>query len=300
MIKVPKKLINTVIILTTLVAAVYYFSKHRNLLKILSNTPVSLVLGLLILNVLLFIVLMIVFAATINLANIKVKTKENALLNAYSMLINFFIPGQAGPIYRGYYLFQKYKLKIIDFSVITITYFLTYGVLSVILVLFGTTHWWLSIILSLLIISLAILGSNIYLKKTKHSRLNLTPRSLMYLFAATFLQLIVQITIYLVELRYIDHAIKLSQVITYSGIANLALFVGLTPGAIGVRETFLILSEKINHITSSTIILANVIDRSVFILFLLFLGLFIVLYKGKEKLDNLKDDEVTEPKIAKS
>jgi uncharacterized membrane protein YbhN (UPF0104 family) len=284
MIKLPKKTINIVLILATLTAVVYYFSKHRNLLGVLRHLSPSLILLIFLLNIVMFGVLILIFKATLNLTRLKLGWFENGLLNAYSMFINFFIPGQAGPAFRGYYLYKKYKLKILDYTLATAIYYVFYGLISLVLVFAGSRPWWMTVIATTLIIGLIVFASRIYYKKYKDEKLNLSFRPLLYLLLATVLQTIVQICIYFSELHYLNHDISFNQVVTYTGAANLALFVGLTPGAIGVRETFLILSEKLNHISSSTIVLANVIDRSVFVVFLLCLGILILVFKAKDKL----------------
>jgi uncharacterized membrane protein YbhN (UPF0104 family) len=110
--------------------------------------------------------------------------------------------------------------------------------------------------------------------------------NVMLLFLATVLQAIVQVTIYAVELHSVNHHISLSQIITYTGAANLALFVSLTPGAIGIRESFLIFTEHLHHISSANIILANVIDRSVYLIFLLILVVLVSIWQIKNKWDS--------------
>jgi uncharacterized membrane protein YbhN (UPF0104 family) len=285
MIKLPKKSINIVLILATLIAAVYYFSKHRLLLTSLKHVPATLVITIYLLNILMFGVLIMILTATLRLAKLKLKFNENALINAYSLVLNFFIPGQAGPAYRAYYLFKKHKLKILDYTLSTIIYYLIYGLISVILVLAGSRPWWMSIILSIVFIMVGIVSVKLYISKFKHDRLDLNYKPVVILVIATFTQTILQMIIYYTELHYLNHAIKISQVITYTGAANLALFVGLTPGAIGIRESFLLLTERLNHVTSSTIVLANVIDRAIFLLFLLTLASIILIVKAKDKLN---------------
>jgi uncharacterized membrane protein YbhN (UPF0104 family) len=282
--KPSKKTINIILILATLTVAVYYFSKHKNLLGVLRHLSPSLILLIFLLNIVMFGVLILIFKATLNLTRLKLGWFESGLLNAYSMFINFFIPGQAGPAFRGYYLYKKYKLKILDYTLATAIYYVFYGLISLVLVFAGSKPWWMTVIATTLIIGSIVFASRIYYKKYKDEKLNLSFRPLLYLLLATVLQTIVQICIYFSELHYLNHDISFNQVVTYTGAANLALFVGLTPGAIGVRETFLILTEKLNHISSSTIVLANVIDRSVFVVFLLCLGILILVFKAKDKL----------------
>jgi uncharacterized membrane protein YbhN (UPF0104 family) len=101
-------------------------------------------------------------------------------------------------------------------------------------------------------------------------------RPVGYLAAATLLQAGLVSLIYYFELRSVAPATHYSQAIIYTGAANLALFVSLTPGAIGFRESFLLFSQHLHHINSSSIVAASLIDRSVYILFLviLLIGVF--------------------------
>lgn len=281
MIKLPKRTINVTIILATLAFAVYYFNKHSYLVKDL--TKINPLVGLLVLALYLVMLfaLTLVFSATINMVDFKLKPSENIILNAYSMFINFFVPGQAGTAYRAYYLNKNHKLKVIDYSLATITYYIIYAILSVVLLVAGSQKWWVGLMLILVIGLLLLGGSKIYITKFKHWRINLDFKNLGWLIGATLFQAVVQIIIYFVELHSVNRHIRFDQVITYTGAADLALFVSLTPAAIGIRESFLVLSQKLHHVSTANIILANVIDRSVFIIFLLLLGLGILIIKSK-------------------
>jgi uncharacterized membrane protein YbhN (UPF0104 family) len=96
------------------------------------------------------------------------------------------------------------------------------------------------------------------------------------MFVATLCQLFVWAVIYYVELRAVHTGASLLQAITYGGAANFALFVSLTPGAIGFREAFLAFSKQLHHISTSGILAASVIDRSVFVVFLGLMALAIL------------------------
>ena len=96
-----------------------------------------------------------------------------------------------------------------------------------------------------------------------------------YLAAATALQVGLVAVIYYVELHNLDPSIGISRALIYTGAANLALFVSLTPGAIGFRESFLLFSQNLHHITTATIVAANILDRAIYITLLLLLAVFI-------------------------
>jgi uncharacterized membrane protein YbhN (UPF0104 family) len=113
---------------------------------------------------------------------------------------------------------------------------------------------------------------------------------------ATVIQSVIQITIFAVELDYVNPNISVHQAVTYTGAANFSLFVALTPGAIGIRETFLLLSRHLHHISSANIISASIIDRAVFIVFLGFVFILTIglhaNYKNFIKKPSQSEDEV--------
>jgi uncharacterized membrane protein YbhN (UPF0104 family) len=229
-------------------------------------------------------VLVLIYQATMHLVDKRLSLKENGLINIYSLFMNFFIPGQAGPAFRAYYMKKNYQLKYLDYTLSTIIYYLLYAVLSLLFVVAGSQPYYISLPIIAALIAIAVIGVVIYIKRNKKARLNLTAKNISLLVIATACQLAVQALIYFIEVHSIKSSVSFSQIITYTGTANLALFVALTPGAIGIREGFLILTEKLNHLSSSTIVLSNVIDRSVYLIFLLALGLIIAALKIGQKL----------------
>ena len=283
--KVPKAVLNVVIIVATLTAAVYYLYHHRNLLKSLRHVSLSVGLEVFALYLVMFVVLVVIYDATMKLLDVKVKKKENGFINAYSLFMNFFIPGQTGPVFRAYYMKKHYSLSYLNYGLATAIYYLIYGLLSIIFILAGSQPYFIALPIISVIIVLAIAGLRFYVNKKQATRLNLKASKVAYLILVTLCQLIVQTIIYSIEVRSHQSSVHINQIITYTGTANLALFVALTPGAIGVREGFLLLTQRLHHISSSTIVLANVIDRSVYIIFLLFIGLAITILKVKERLE---------------
>lgn len=283
---IPKRTLSIAIILTTLLAAVYYLYRHHNLITELKHLSPYVVVEILILYLIMLFILIIIFKATMRLVNINVLFKENYLINIYSLFMNFFIPGQTGPAFRAYYMKKNHQLKYLNYTLATILYYLIYGIISVCLIIAGSQPYYLSLPLILLVVLIGFISLRIYLaKKGDNARLNLSLKNISFVCLATISQIALQAIIYFVEIHSLKSGLKFSQIITYSGTANLALFVALTPGAIGIREGFLILTEKLNHISSSTIVLANVIDRSVYIIYLLILGLLIIGLKIKSQLN---------------
>jgi uncharacterized membrane protein YbhN (UPF0104 family) len=164
-------------------------------------------------------------------------------------------------------------------------YYFFYGLVSILLLLAGSQPWWHTVLGLLVATGVGVVCFKIYLRHSKsQTGTGFSLKGGSFLLLATFLQTLVQVAIYYTEVHTVNHQIAFHQVITYTGAAQLALFVGLTPGAIGIRESFLILTERLNHISSSIIIEANVIDRAVFLVFLGLLFLLILSMHANKKL----------------
>jgi uncharacterized membrane protein YbhN (UPF0104 family) len=109
-------------------------------------------------------------------------------------------------------------------------------------------------------------------------------RAVVWIAAATAFQVLTQAVIFFIELRQVDQAVTVAQAFSYTGAANFAVFVSLTPGAIGIREAFLVFSQNIHGISNTIMVAANVIDRAVYLLFLGVLFGLVVGLHAKDKL----------------
>lgn len=238
------------------------------------------------LDILVLVSLALIMSISLKIVNLKIKNLENLLLNSYSLLINFFMFGQAGPGLRALYLKNKYKLEIKKFIFLTLIYYAFYALISTFLVILGSQiPWYISVILLLgvFFVSRTIIKYFYDKKINQNFREYLNFKMLAYLFIATLFQLIVQTTIYGVELNMVSR-VTWHQILAYSGFANLSLFVSVTPAGIGIREYFLILSESIHHISSHVIVASSIIDRSVYLIFLLLILVFVVIFHASDKI----------------
>ena len=132
-----------------------------------------------------------------------------------------------------------------------------------------------------------------FAKKDGSIGIRFEPKLLLELFAATICQLLCVTIIYFVELRAVHTGASFQQSLTYGGAANFALFVSLTPGAIGFREAFLTFSEKLHHISTANIVAANIIDRAVFVAFLGILFLIILAMHANTRFGKIRPDKET-------
>jgi uncharacterized membrane protein YbhN (UPF0104 family) len=90
--------------------------------------------------------------------------------------------------------------------------------------------------------------------------------------------------VYGFELHVVEPGIRFSQALTFTGAANFSLFVALTPGAIGIRESFLYFSRELHHVGTATIVAASVLDRTVFMLLLALLFVVSIVFHAKRAL----------------
>jgi uncharacterized membrane protein YbhN (UPF0104 family) len=285
-------ILSILIILLTILAFTYYLSHHAYLIKDLSHISPSIIIWVLLLYIAMFGVLALILQATLRICNVSLRLDENLLLNAYASFINFFVPGQGGPAIRGAYLKKQYGLLIRRYLFITLLYYACYALVSALMLMIGSKLPWIFTLVAVVLLGvLSVLAMRIYANRTKlnKSGLDLSIDNVAYLLFATVLQAIVQTIIYFIELHSVNSHVALKQTIAYTGVADFALFVALTPGAIGIRESFLIFSERLHHISSANIISANIIDRSVFILFLGILFLFVIAFHAKNKFAIKKD-----------
>jgi uncharacterized membrane protein YbhN (UPF0104 family) len=269
----------------------YYLTRHRYLLHQLAHTSPLAVVALLGLYTLWFGALVLIMQATLGLCRrAALPGQESLLLNAYSTLVNFFVPGQSGPVVRGLYLKKRHGLKFRVYILATFFYYSLYAAISAVLLLARSRPWWQTLLALVVIGALSNLAIRLYSRRRRieQTALDLSPAKLGYLLLATVLQATVQVIIYMVELHTVNRHISLAQTITYTGAANFALFVALTPGAIGIRESFLLLSRRLHHISSANIIAASLVDRAVFIIFLVILFALTLGFHAKAKLQ-LKD-----------
>ena len=263
-------ILSIALICLTVVAFAYYLNHNSYLLTQLWHTHLSSLIWLFLLYAVWFLALCGIVLASVRICQTSLEPKEGFLLNAYSTLVNFFVPGQGGIVVRGAYLKKIKKIKIRNYIFVTLIYYMFYAIIASLLLLLASRPLWQALSAAIIVgfISLLVIYQFINRSRMKMTDLAITKINLSYLFVATLVQAIIQIAIYGVELHSVNSHISLSQMITYTGAANFALFVALTPGAIGIREAFLLFTRHLHHISSANIVAANIIDRAVFIVVL--------------------------------
>jgi uncharacterized membrane protein YbhN (UPF0104 family) len=269
------------IVVATVIVFIDYFATHPSVRHQLHQTSLATLALLLILYLGTVVALALINASTLRLCQISLGSSENLLLTAYTAVINFFGPLQSGPAFRAVYLKQKHKINLKNYALATFVYYFFYAAFSGLFLLSGLLKWWL---LALIVIGFGIM---VGLRRNPWLRPRLSKLDLhgwYYLALATLLQVSLVAAIYYTELRSVAPGVHLSQAIVYTGAANFALFVSITPGAIGFRESFLVFSRHLHHIGNATIVAANILDRAVYIVLLLAMAVFIFATHARRRL----------------
>jgi uncharacterized membrane protein YbhN (UPF0104 family) len=255
------------ILLATVGAFIHYIQGHPAVFDKLQQTNPWLMIIIVVGYLLFFAMLVIQLRLSIRIYGKTMSRQENILLNAYSTLINFFGPGQSGPALRGLYLKRRHGLPIKSYIFASLLYFGFYAVISAFFLFAGSQSWWKTLSLMAVAAGGSLVVIKWYARRSKISG-GLNLKLVGWLGVATLLQLIFQAAIFYLELRQVMPQVSLGQALAYTGAANFSLFVALTPGAIGIREAFLVFSQSLHHISNTTIVAASVIDRAMYLVYL--------------------------------
>lgn len=256
-----------VVLLATVGAFVYYFVRHPQALAQLaaiSPWQLAVIFGLYVLSV---GAVALILEATVTLCRTSLKLRDSILLTMWSSIINFFGPLQSGPAFRAVYLKKVHHISLKNYGIASLLYYGFYALFSGLCLLSGLIPWpyLLGLLLIGAVVAVALLRSSIPLAVQIRT---LPLRETYKLALATLIQVAIIAAVYTIELKAINSHITVHEAIIYTGAANFALFVSLTPGAIGFREAFLVFSENLHHISHSTILAASVLDRSAYIILL--------------------------------
>jgi uncharacterized membrane protein YbhN (UPF0104 family) len=96
---------------------------------------------------------------------------------------------------------------------------------------------------------------------------------ILRLMMLTMMTIISAMGIYYIEFFAIGVRLSLLQVILYSVLSSMAMFISITPGAIGVREAVFLIFSGVLMITDEQIIQTAIIDRGTLFLVLSFIYL---------------------------
>lgn len=285
--KHAKNILIVLILALTIAVFVHFFATHPEYIKQLAHTSPWWIVAVVALNIPMVGLLVLIYDTCLNMCGKHLPWKENFLLTSYSSIVNFFGPLQSGPGVRAAYLKTRHQVRLRDYTLATLIYYGLFAFFSALFLFAGALVWWQT-----MLCLAAVAGISYYLirtfikrdKKPGESQFQLHGPTLARLAILTFLQVLLTAITYFVELKAVNPHIVWSQAISYAGAANFALFVSLTPDAIGFREAFLVFSQHLHHVSTANILSANVIDRGSYVIFLCLLFVVVLATHAKDRL----------------
>lgn len=283
-----KRYLGPVVIVITFLVFVWYVRSHPYVIDQLKQTPLSTIVFILLAYFGSLASLAFILEVSIRLYDKFIPYTENFLLTAYSSIINFFGPGQSGPGVRAVYLKVKHGFSLKRFMFVTLFYFAWFAFISGIMLGAAVLPWWVTTFGVIGIIGGCILVIWHFVSK---STVSLVPdsakpklvKTILLIGLGTAIQLFFITLAYYIELKSVNPHISIGQVISYTGAANFALFVSVTPGAIGIREAFLLFSQQIHGISTANITAASILDRAVYFVVLGLLGILVLATHASKK-----------------
>jgi len=229
-----------------------------------------------------------VLSVSLRMIGKRVGFLENASLTGYSSVINFFGPLQSGPGVRAAYLNQRHGVAVRKFLYATVVFYGFFAFINALILLTALVLRTPGNLATLLIFSVLLMSISavaLILNLSVRARLlaksvKLTDRNFWFIgIGAAALSLCTSLA-YFVELQHVEPATTFMQTVVYAAAVNIRLYVSLTPGAIGFRESFLFLTQQLHQISNDTILAASIIDRAFYVVFLLVLFVVLLLITG--------------------
>lgn len=275
--------ISIILLLLTVLVVWFYLAKHPEIFTTLKTLRGSLIIAVIIGYAMATIGLAIVLYYSVQLFDKRLTFAETFLLNSYSSVVNFFGPGQGGSGVRAVYLKAKYAIRIRDFVVASLLYYAVYSIFSIIFLFVGAGNFLLAFLATAVTIVVSLMVIARY-RRGKSLPGIAKPSALIGIVVGTAIQIIALTAVYYFEVHAVQPNTSIGQAISYTGSANMSLFVALTPGAIGVREALLLFTQSFHHVSTTTIVAAGVIDRAIYIVYLGLLAILIFAVHGRRRL----------------
>lgn len=284
------------ILVATAAAFVWYLRAHPDYLTQLGHTAPHWIVYILLSSLLAIYALNLLYDVLVRMTGKQLRPTENILLTIYSSIANFFGPLQSGPGVRAAYLKTKRSVSLRAYFLVTLLYYAAFASISAFCLLVGTRPWWQAILASVGAAGISYLVVRFATRKRQKEAklLHITPKLVVALLLLTATQIFFIGLRYYFALQAAGAHVSVGQAISYTGAANFAIFVSITPDGVGIREAFLLFAQSIHHVSTHSIVAANIIDRATYVLFLGILFLTALVLHAKNKLQINSQQTVSE------
>lgn len=279
-----RSILGVLILVATVLLFINYGRSHPGTFSQIGQVGLPVLLLVLFLYTLFVGTNAVILFINIRMCSRRISLQDGLLLTAYSTLVNFFGPLQSGPGFRAVYVKKKFGISLKSFGIASLFYYGFYALFSLSFLLMGFAQAWIALIVLLAVGA----GTLTFIRKRLQSpeaRSLVHPKLIAGVGLVTLVQVFLISLIYFTELRSLDAGISFRQALIYTGAANFGMFVSLTPGAIGIRESFLLFAERLHHIPESTVLAASLMDRAIYFVFLGGLFVLISLFHVNKRLN---------------
>lgn len=227
------------------------------------------------------------YQVLVRMLGLRLPATENMLITIYSSIANFFGPLQSGPGVRAAYLKAKHHIPVRRYVLATLVAYAVFAMLSAFCLLVGTRPWWQTLLAVFGAAGCSALVIQFFSKRGDHNtkHILLTKSLLGGVLFFTALQICFLTLRFYVALTASGADVSFGQALSYTGAANFALFVSLTPDGIGIREAFLYAAQGIHGVSTSEIVAASLVDRATYVLFLGLLFLLALSLHAKGRIE---------------
>jgi uncharacterized membrane protein YbhN (UPF0104 family) len=286
--------------LLTIVLFIYYFSQNKEQFSRLRDVSFGSILLIVLGQILVLATNVFILIELLKMTGKNMSVGTSSRVIAYSSLINFFGFLQGGLGFRAIYLKRYFNTSIKTYTLLTILQYLSVFSISFLMIFIGL--WLVNYSVVPVLLALAVLVAviifhrqlvNILRRTRLENAVNLlikNYRRMLVILVFSTVQFFGSSLAYGAELSAVGAHLSLGALLIFTGVAQFAILVALTPGAIGIRESLLFLVQGIMAISTSSIILAGTIDRAVYFVVLLLITPFAIGFK--KKLD-FKTDKVS-------
>lgn len=290
-----RPLLVVLIIAATVVLFIYYFRSHPEYIHQLFTINPWVIVAVILVNFGLIAAVAVINHVSALICRVELGKSESFLLTIYSSLANFFGPLQSGPGVRAGYLKARYRVRLRDYTLVTLIGYGFFAVISALFLVVGVMPWWASVLIFIAVTSLSFFVIKWFSQKSPKdgapAHVLLSPRYIGILGLATVVQVSFTAVRYAIELAAVGAHATFGQVISYAGAANFSLFVSITPDGIGIREAFLLFAQRLHGVTTQHIVAASLIDRAAYVAFLALLGIVALALHARKRFSAPKDEK---------
>lgn len=286
-----RKLLSIILIIFFILIALYIILKNQSILvKIKDIEPIQLI-PLFFLSIIFALISGIFLKKLYRFFGIKLTNLESFFISIVGVLANYTSVFQGSAIARGVYLKKKYNLNLSDFSssllgsnIIVLTV-LSFSCTLSFLLLNGLTFFylkfaWFLVFLDIVLLIILFFTPNVSIEKlpfitsvlSSWHRLSKDKKIVLELSCLSFVHLIIASFMMIIEFAVIKTDINFTSALFLSSISSLTIFFNITPGAIGVKEGFMVFSAYKLGINPTDAIIVAGIDRAIFLVIVLLLG----------------------------